>query len=143
MSRKVKELDSLLRLQGWAVDERRRELGVLLARQGVLIEQDQEMDRQLTLEKEIARSDPAFAGHNFSVYIANHFRKKEAMAMLLAGIATEVEAARDRLAGAYREQKVLDEVQKKRLEEQRIDEGRREQAYYDEVSQTQFARRHL
>ena len=37
MTRKAKDLDSLLRLRSWAVDEQRRELGILLAREEELV----------------------------------------------------------------------------------------------------------
>ena len=141
MNRDPKDLDSLMRLQGWAVDERRRDLGALLARQDALLEQDRALDQSLISERDVARGEPRLAGHVFTVYVKDHFRRKEQMAALLHGIAVEIEAARERLADAYREQKVLDEVREKWATARRIEEGRREQAFYDEVAQTRHVRR--
>ncbi len=141
MSRKAKDLDSLLRLRSWAVDERRRELGILLSREEDLIREGEELARQLVREQQVAAADPTQAGLTYAAFAEDHRRRREQLARLVAELRVEIEAARERLADAYRQLKVLEEVQKERLRQERIDEARREQAIFDEIGQTQHRMR--
>jgi flagellar biosynthesis chaperone FliJ len=140
MTRKADDLRSLMRLQSWAVDERRRELGVLLAREEGLLRQGEEMDRQLLREQDAARADPAFAGHTYAIYAEYHGRQRKQLDLFVAQIRVQIEQARDNLADAYREQKVLEEVRNARRKQERVDQLRQEQIFFDEVAQTQFSR---
>ena len=49
-NKKAKDLDGLIRLNGWVVDERRRELGVLQAREDALLARKGALARQMLAE---------------------------------------------------------------------------------------------
>jgi flagellar export protein FliJ len=141
MSRKAADLDSLIRLHNWTVDERRRELGVLLQRQEELILLGQELDRQLMHEKSIAASDPTSAGFLYGAFAANHRLRRDQLKKVLADLRRQIDEARENLADAYRQLKVYEEVQKKRGEEERKEEARQEQVVLDEIGLNQHLRR--
>lgn len=141
MSRKAKDLESLLRLHSWTVDERRRELGVLLAREEELIRFGQQLDLQLIREKKVATEDPTSAGYAYGAFVQYHRLRREQLERTLAALRSEIEQARDQLADAYRQLKVYEEVQKKRAEQERQEEARKEQIVFDEIGETQFRQR--
>jgi flagellar FliJ protein len=141
LARKAKDLESLLRLHSWTVDERRRELGVLLAREEELIRFGQELDLQLIREQKIAAEDPTTAGFIYASFAENHRQRREQLARTLAALRSEIEQARDRLADAYRQLKVYEEVQKERTRQEREEEARKEQIAFDEIGETQFRQR--
>ena len=141
MSRKAKDLESLLRLHSWTVDERRRELGVLLAREEELIQLGHELARQLTHEQKVATEDPTSAGFIYAAFAQNHRLRREQLERTLAALRVELEEARDRLGDAYRQLKVYEEVQKMRARKEREDEARTEKIAFDEIGETQFRQR--
>ncbi len=141
MSKKAKDMKSLLRLNRWTVDERRRELGVLLTRESQLIEEGLRLDREMIAEKEAATLNPITAGFHFGGYAGEHRRRREALESLLAALRGEIEAARDVLAAAYRQLKVYEEVHKERLRQEGIEEAQKEQVVLDEIAQTQHSRK--
>jgi len=141
MVRKAAELASLLKLRGWTVDERRRELAVLMAREEELILFGEELDRQLLREQAVAAADPLSAGRVYPAFAAHHRLRREELARTLSAVRREIAEARERLNEAYRDQKVLEEVKKQRVKKEDQEEARREQAVYDEIAQTQFRRK--
>ena len=141
MAKKAKDMDSLLRLNRWTVDERRRELGVLQAREEELLTLGDVLERQMEAEQKVAADDPTSAGFVFGAFAANHRRRREQLAQTLFELRAEIEAARDRLAAAFRQLKVYEEVQDKRALQERQEEARKEQIVLDEIGQIQHRRR--
>jgi flagellar protein FliJ len=138
VSRKAADLETLLRLHSWTVDERRRELGVLLAREEQLIAEGEALQRRLLAEQRIAAEDPIQAGFAYGTFAEDYKRRREQLERILSDLREEILAARERLADAYRELKVMEEVQKERLHQEQVEEARKEQAVFDEIGQTQF-----
>lgn len=141
MSKKAKDLDSLLRLHNWTVDERRRELGTLLAREEELIQFRKRLDMEYLHEQKVATEDPTYAGYTFAAYAQYYRQRCEQWARTLQALREEIELARDNLADAYRQLKVYEEVQEKRAENERQEEARKEQIVFDEIGETQFRQR--
>ena len=140
MANKAADLDSLIRLRQWTVDERQRELTALVNREDQLILYGKELDKQLVREGELARGDPTGAGFLFGAYAAEHKKKREKLAITLAALRQEIEAARDRLAQAFRERKTMEEVQKGRAKREAAEAARLEQEALDEIAQNQYRR---
>ena len=140
MADKIANIATLVRLQGWTVDEHRRELGIMLVREGDLIAEGEAMDRQLRYEQKVAAEDPTYAGHAYAAFAENHRQRRAQWEAVLAALRAEIDAARDRLADAYRELKVLEEVQEEWLIRRSVAEARVEQAEFDEIAQNQYRR---
>ncbi len=141
MRKTAKDMDQLIRVNQWGVDERQRELGVLIAREEELIAQGHALDNELAKEQAIAAEDPTAAGFLYGGFALGYRLRKEQLRQLLHGVRLEIEAARERLAEAYRQLKVYEEVQKERARREAQEEAQREQQVMDEIGMTQFRRR--
>jgi flagellar FliJ protein len=141
MAKKSHEIKTLIRVQSWSVDEQRRMLNQLLDREQQVIEDGNRMDRQLLAEQKVAAADPTLAGHAYVAFARNHKIRRENINTILAALRSEIETQRDALAEAYRELKVLEQVQEKWLEAERKEEARIEQIDLDEIAQN-LHRRH-
>ncbi len=75
--KKAKDLETLLRLNRWTVDERRRELGLAYAKEERLIAEREALARQLISEKAVASADPTGAGFLFGSYVDDHRTRRE------------------------------------------------------------------
>lgn len=141
MSKKAKDLDQLIRVNKWGVDERQRELGVLINREEDLIAQGHRLDAELAQEQSIAASDPTLAGFLYGGFADRYRLRKEQLRQMLHAIRLEIEDARERLAEAYRQLKVYEEVQKDRATREAAEEARQEQIALDEIGLNQHRRR--
>lgn len=142
MAKKAKDMDALLRLNRWTVDERQRELGVLQAREEEFITLGEILEQQMQKEQKVVEMDPTSAGLVFGAFAMEHRRRREQLAQAMIELRAEIEAARDRLAAAFRQLKVYEEVQAKRARQEREEEAHKEQQILDEIGQIQHRRRH-
>lgn len=137
MSHKAKDMNALIRLHKWTVDEKQRELGVLQTRESQLIAEGQQLERQMAEERRIAAANPTVAGFLFGAFAVDYRRRQEELAAQLQALRQEIEAARDRLADAFRRLKVYEEVQKNRATQEKKEEAHKEQVILDEIGQVQ------
>jgi len=138
--KKSQEIKTLLRVQGWSVDEQRRILNQMLDREQQLVEDGERMDRQLLHEQQVAAADPAFAGHAYVAFAKAHRVKRDNLETVLTALRVEIEQQRDVLAEAYKELKVLEQVQKNWIKAEKAEEARIEQVNLDEIAQNLFQR---
>ena len=141
MSKKSEEIKTLIRVQSWTVDEQRRILNTLLDREHALIEDGHRMDRQLIAEQQVAAADPSMAGYAYVAFARAHKIKRENVNVTLTALRVEIDRQRDAVAEAYRELKVLEEVQKNWKKAEQIEAARLEQIDLDEIAQN-LHRRH-
>jgi flagellar export protein FliJ len=136
----AKKLKTLIRLNKWTVDERRRELGVLLAREEALKADLAALEQELLNEQKTASEDPTLAGFGLGAYVQRYLHRKAQFLSLLANIAREILAAQDRLAEAYKELKTVEEVEKNRAKLELEEANRKEQQTLDEIASTRHQR---
>lgn len=136
-----KGLKSLIRLGKWTVDEKRRILGELHAREEEVIAGIEAMDAQLAAEQAVAAEDATGAGFTFGGFYDRHLQRREAMLRQLENLRHEIEAARDDLAEAYRALKTYETAEKQRLLREREEEARKDQAVLDEIGLNLHRRR--
>jgi len=141
VSKKAKDLDQLIRVNQWGVDERQRELGVLISREEELIQAGHRLDQELAHEQQIAATDPTMAGFLYGGFADRYRIRKEQLRQMLHALRLEIEEARERLAEAYRQLKVYEEVQKERVKREAAEESRQEQLAMDEIGMNQYRRR--
>lgn len=141
MAKKSQEIKTLIRVQSWTVDEQRRMLNQLLDREHQLIEDGERLDRQLIAEQQVAAADPTMAGHAYVGYAKANRTKRQNLDTLLVALRVEIEKQREAVAEAYRELKVLEEVQKNWLKAEQLEAARLEQIDLDEIAQN-LHRRH-
>ncbi len=135
MAKKSQEIKTLIRVQGWTVDEQRRMLNQLLDREQSIILDGERMDRQLVAEQQVAAADPAMAGYAYVAFARAHGTKRQNLNTLLTALRVEINQQREAVAEAYRELKVLEEVRENWLKAEKKEEARREQIDLDEIAQ--------
>ena len=140
--KKSAEIATLIRVQSWSVDEERRMLGQMQDREAALLEDRDRMDKELLAEQAVAAASPTMAGHSYAAYAWNYKQRRANLESVIAAVRVEIEQQRDRLADAYRELKVLEEVRENWLEKERIEEARLEQIALDEIAQNLYQREH-
>ena len=140
MGKKSAEIATLIRVQGWSVDEERRMLGQMLGREQALLDDRERMDKELLAEQAVAAAQPVLAGHAYAAYALNHRERRANLETVLAALRVEIEQQRDKLAVAFRELKVLEEVQENWRIKERAEEARLEQVALDEIAQNLYLR---
>jgi len=138
--KKSQEIKTLLRVQGWSVDEQRRILNQLLDREAQLIADGDLLDRQLLHEQQVAAADPAMTGYAYVAYAKANRTKRDNLNTVLKALGVEIEQQRDVLAEAYKELKVLEQVQKNWVKAEKAEEARLEQVNLDEIAQNLYRR---
>ena len=130
----AKKLKTLIRLHKWTVDERRRELGILLAREDELQAILTGLEQELLAEQKTAAEDPTLAGFSYGGYAQRYLEMKGNLLRLLGAVGREILAAQERLAAAYRELKTYEEVEKNRARKELVEANRKEQRTLDEIA---------
>ena len=141
MAKKSSEIAPLLRVQSWAVDEQRRQLGQVLGREEALLEDRRGLESELLREQQVASSAPTLAGHAYAAYAAHYRDRRQQLELVIDAVRAEILQQRDRLAAAYRELKVLEEVRNNWRKSEAETRARRDQNDMDEIAQNLFRRR--
>ncbi|MGE4278439.1 MAG: flagellar FliJ family protein [Magnetospirillum sp.] len=141
MAKQAKGLKTLIRLSKFDVDEKRRVLTALQNQEEQILHDILQSEVQLRKEQELASSDAIGVGFIYGAYHRAWMDQRQMLFNRLATIRQQIELARDELAEAFRTQKTYEVTQanRERREQQELD--RKEQAFLDEVAQTQHRRR--
>jgi flagellar export protein FliJ len=137
----AKGLKTLIRLAKWAVDEKRKVLTALQAREEEMIAALDQHERQLAEEQRIAAADATGVGFVYGAYASAWLNRKAEMEMRLLNLRHQIEAARDDLAEAFRQQKTYEITQANREKRERAEAERKEQVRLDEIGLNVFRRR--
>lgn len=141
MAKQAKGLKTLIRLSKFEVDEKRRVLTALQNQEEQILHDILASEVQLRKEQELASSDATGVGFIYGAYHRAWMDQRQMLFNRLATIRQQIEIARDELAEAFRTQKTYEVTQanRERREQQELD--RKEQAFLDEVAQTQHRRK--
>lgn len=101
----AKDLQTLIRLNEWTVDERRRELGDVLASLNSLENGLHRLQDELAREQHAVQASPNEAGFFYGNYAAAVIQRRHHLNHGIAQMEAKVAEARDRLDEAYRELK--------------------------------------
>lgn len=134
-------IKSLIRLNEWNVDEKRRKLGELLRLQADLEEQLKRLDEEHVREQRAAAADPTGAGLTYPNY-AHHVRqRRDNLQDSIAQMEIVIGYARDELSESYQELKKYETVEQNRQRRHELEQARREQTMLDEVALNQHRRK--
>lgn len=135
----MKTLETLIRLAGFTVDERRRALSVILDREAEFYQRIERLDADYDRERILATENPEYATH-FGGFAARYKRQRTVVENRISALQPAIQKARQDLAEAFEEQKRYEITLDQRIEEQRLDEKRKEQAELDEIAATKNLR---
>ena len=138
-----KGLHTLIRINKWEVDQRRRELGNLLGTLAALKGNLQGIEEEVILEQGVAQASPEEAGLFYGSYAKTVIERRHQLNDSMAQMEVQIAAAREDLNAAYRELKKCEVVQQNRDTRETRELARREQETLDELGLEVHRRKNL
>jgi flagellar export protein FliJ len=137
----MSELGTLIRLNKWKLDERRRALAELQALADRLEDERSRLEEEVQAEQAAARASGEVA-FGYGAYARIVIERRKRLDQSIEQVARQVAAATEEMAEAFQELKRFELAQEGRDRRERDRQRRREGAMLDEVAVTGFARRH-
>lgn len=135
----MKNLENLIRLHQWRLDEKRRkleELETLIAR---LKSEIENLDKSLKADQQVAaRNTEAATG--YGSYAAAVITRRDKLKQSLAGLQSEMVQAADDVAEAFQEFKRIDLIRARNQEKARQEKKRVQQMEIDEAGLNVYVR---
>ncbi len=140
----AQDINALIRLKKFTVDEERRKLGELLGHEAELTRREQALEAGVKREQELAAADPTSIcaqsyGRFAESVVRDRARMKDARTKLEAAIAQQ----QDVVAEAYREFKTVEILQQNRDRRAAAERARKEQILMDEIAANNHRRRQV
>ena len=129
----AQDLNTLIRLNEWTVDERRRELGDVLSSLAELESGLQRLREELASEQGVVQASPEEAGFFYGNYAKAVIERRQRFNTSIARMEEEIAQAREKLNEAYRELKKFEIVQDLRDTHEAQELARKEQIDLDEM----------
>ena len=129
----AKGLRSLIRLRGWQVDEKRRDLAAQLRTLEALEDRAGALVEEVAREHGIAGSSAGEAALFFGTYIEGVRRRREALEGAIASADSAVNEARDEAREAFRGLKTVETAEDHRVRAEETELERLDQAILDEI----------
>lgn len=129
----AQDLHTLIRLNEWTVDERRRELGDVLNSLTSLEDGLERLRLEVIKEQEFVKNSPGEAGFFYGNYANAVIHRRHDFNQGIARMEQDVSAARERVNEAFRELKKFQVAQETRDLNQAREEAREEQIELDEM----------
>ena len=128
-----KTLRSLIRLYQFNVDEKRREVGGMIAVLNDLERQAGELETKISEEKTIAGASPEEAGILFGNYTAHYILKRERISATIKQMEEKLKIGQEQMRENYRDLKGVEMTQEARENREALKQARLEQAVLDEI----------
>ena len=137
----ARDLHTLIRLNEWTVDQRRRALGNVLASLASLETGLERLREELIKEQTIVRSSPEEAGFFYGNYAAAVIIRREYLNQGILRMEEQVAEAREKLNDAYQDLKKYEIAQESRDTREALELVRREQETLDEIGLQGYRRK--
>lgn len=129
----AKGLKSIIRLNEWKVDEKRRVLGERLSQVADLEDGLEGLEKELINEQAVAQQAPHEAGLFYGGYANGVITRRDKFKSDIIQMEEQVQAARDDLNEAYRELKKFEIINRQREEREVAERDKKEQEMLDEL----------
>lgn len=136
----MKGLDSVIRLQRWQLDEKRRKLTDLERLRAELLGRLQRLDHEVQQEGQLAGRDNEVAAA-FPKYVSAALQQKQTLRNSIGDVDTQIVAAQDDVSVAFEAVKRYETVADNHVRRQRAEIARRLRAELDEVGIESHRRR--
>lgn len=134
-------LHSLIRLNEWEVDQRRRKLGSLLGTLHDLETSLSGLEGELRHEQGMANTSPDEAGFLYGNYAMAVIERRQQLQNSMAQMEQQIAAAREELNEAYRELKKFEVAQETRDTREAAELATKERADFDEIGLQGYLRK--
>lgn len=132
----MKGLNTLIRLNRWRVDEKRRELRGLEDMRSDLLIRRTAIDVEIAAEQ--ATGQEPVVQFSYAAFLRAAMTRRETLSKSIAEIDHAIEEKQAELADCVRELKKIEVAAERRAERERQDLNRREQIETDEISMNVF-----
>ncbi|MDJ0607952.1 MAG: flagellar FliJ family protein [Kiloniellales bacterium] len=126
-------LDSMIRLHRWMLDEKRRSLADLQVFAEKLKDDMTQLDRDLERESD-ALEDEGTVALAYPTFVAVALERRQKLSDSIANLETEIEAAREEVAEAFRELKRFEAARDSQQAQAKAERARRERINQDELA---------
>lgn len=130
--------DAGLRLRKNELDELRREIGALYARQDALEEKLKEIDAEISAEASFNAPEVLVGFADFGAYLGRQRTARQQVEQDMAKLQAEMDALQDKLANAFADFKTLDIASARFIENAKKEAARLEQQEADEAALMRF-----
>lgn len=135
----MKSLRTLIRLRKHTLDEARRELTALQRAVDAIDQARERLDQELVEESATARADVE-ASYGYGHYLGTVRERRSEFDRQVNELAQQIALAEACVREAFREVKQLEIADAQRLDRERVEVARQEQATLDEVALSSFRR---
>lgn len=135
----MKAIDGLIRLHRWRLDEKRLKLSELERLVGTLREEMRKLGETVAAERGFAAHSTE-AAYGFGSFAAKAVERRQCLEQSLLEAETQMKAAAEEVAEAFRELKKFDVVKSREVRLAGERTRRREQAALDEIGLTLYRR---
>lgn len=129
----ARDFKTLIKINDWQVDERRRMLADQLRQQAALQDRLAALEQEMAQEQEYANAMPTEAGLTYAAYAEVAIDRRDNLKKAIIIQAQGVEAARERLREAYLELKKYEVAEERREAELAAERTKVDQAELDEI----------
>lgn len=135
------DLKTVIRVRRWEIDEKRRDLGALLAEEAALLSRRTALAEEIQAENACAREHVREADFTLGTYAARAHSRRLQLDAAIADANRRIEEARDELAQMFKDLKTFELAQEAREEAERKERDRKEQIVMDEIGLELFRRK--
>ena len=131
----AKSLNTLIRLNEWVVDERRRELSDVLKSLENLENGLQRLNKELELEQQAVQTSPNEAGFLYGNYAASVLQNRNNLSSGIMEMEEKISVAQEEMRAEFKELKVFEITKEARDDIAEKELAREEQNVLDELGQ--------
>ncbi|NQU59233.1 MAG: flagellar FliJ family protein [Rhodospirillales bacterium] len=131
-------LETLIRLNEWSVDQKRRKLGEVLGLIDGFKGEASKLESDLIKEQAVAAASPNEAGFLYGYYADATIDRRAIIQISIQQLETQADAAREEVNQAYRELKKYETALETRKKRETAERDRQDQLALDEVGMQSF-----
>lgn len=136
----AKDLKAIIRLHKYIVDEKRRDLGVLLSEVRALEHRAENLEVEIVSEQNAAQQSPEEAGFLYGPYAAAAIARRQQIKEATNEFEEKITAAREEMREEFKELKVFEIAKEARDEIEDAERAREDQLELDELGQERHRR---
>jgi flagellar FliJ protein len=137
----AKDLAAIIRLHKYIVDEKRRDLGVLLGEVRELEHRAERLKVELVSEQQAAHASPEEAGFLYGPYAAAAINRRQQLNDATVEFEEKIAIAQEEMREEFKELKVFEIAKEARDEAEEEERSSEEQRVLDELGQESHRRR--
>ncbi len=131
-------LETLIRLNQWSVDQKRRKLGEILGLIDGFETEARKLEEDLVKEQAVAAASPNEAGFLYGYYADATINRRAIIKISIQQLESQADDAREEVNRVYRELKKFETALESRKKREQAEQARQEQLALDEVGMQSF-----